>query len=218
MFRQFRKIEKGEFIVAFGDTAVGGPDRCACPFMSTKKLDFPLLYHSKVLATEMTNSIHPVLEKISDVTGIKPVIAYERNNGGVFEMERLATLNRNGKYEIFKMPTYGNVENADSVKLGWDTNTATRPKMLSDWKEAIDKQIPRIYDRETITEHFSFIVSQTSSSWKAQAEKGAHDDLVVSYAGCYQLYQICKPPVSNTYMETLIEEVPDSNIFDGGFY
>lgn len=219
MFRQFRKIGKGEFIVAFGDTAAGGPDRCACPFMSTTKLDIPLLYHSKVLATEMTNSIHPVLEKIHDVTGIKPVIAYERNNGGVFEMERLATLNRLGKYEIFKMPTYGNIDNPDAVKLGWDTNSATRPKMLSDWKDAIDKQLPKIYDRETISEHFSFIISQTSSSWKAQAEKGAHDDLVMSHSGVWQLYQMCKPPITNAALESLIEEVPEQDLFleDGSY-
>lgn len=136
MFRQYRKIQEGEFIVVFGDGASGGPDYCACSFMSVTKMDFPLLYHKRGLTNEMTNAIYPVLERIFDVTKVKPVIAYERNFGGVFELERLAALNRQGKYEIFKMPNYGREDNPESVRLGWDTNTSTRPKMLQDWKEA----------------------------------------------------------------------------------
>jgi len=55
---------------------------------------------------------------------------------------------------------------------------------LADWKEAIDKHLIAIYDKPTIEEHFSFILSQTSSSVKAMAETNAHDDLVTScFAG-----------------------------------
>ncbi len=190
MFRQFREIKNGEQMLVFADTATGLGDYCACQFLSKNKLDVPLVYHSKTIATEMTNQLLPVLERIYDVTGIRPLVAYERNNGGVFEMERLASLNRDNKFEIFKMPTYGKgMDNPESVRLGWDTNTATRPKMLSELKEAIDKQLLRIYDKITINELFSFIIAQTSSSVKAQAEKGAHDDLVMSLAGAWQLFQ-----------------------------
>lgn len=197
MFRQYRTINRGEQFIAFGDCSTGLGDYSACQFLSKTKLDIPLVYHSKKLSTEMTNDIYPVLDKLFDTTGLKPLIAYERNNGGVFEMERLATLNRAGKFEIFKMPTYGNVNNPDSTKLGWDTNTATRPKMLSDWKEAIDKRLVVIYDKPTINEHFSFIIVSTSSSVKAQAEQGAHDDLVMSAAGAWQLYQTHKPTIAD---------------------
>jgi hypothetical protein len=194
MFRQYRSFQKGEFIVVFADTSAGMGDYCACQFLSKTNLDIPLVYHSKSIATEMTNALHPVLERIYDITGIQPVVAYERNNGGVFELERLASLNRNNKYRIYKMMTYGNIDNPDVTKLGWDTNTATRPKMLSEWKEAIDKQLVRIYDKPTITEHFSFVLVQQTSSVKAKAENNAHDDLVMSCAGVWQLYQTENPP------------------------
>lgn len=196
MFRQYREIEHGEFFVVFADTSAGMGDYCACQFLSKTKLDIPLVYHSPKLATEMTNEIYPVLNKISQVTGISPMVAYERNAGGVFEIERLATLNKDGLYDIFIMPTYGNFENTEAKKLGWDTNTATRPKMLQDFKEAIDNKLLRIYDKPTINEMFSFILSKTSSTVKAQAESGAHDDLVMSAAGAYQLFQMCHPPIS----------------------
>lgn len=194
MFRVYRELEQGEFIVAFADTSMGGLDYSCCQFLSKTKLDVPIVFHSKVTATDMTPRIHTELNEIYDITKVQPVIAYERNNGGAFEMERLARLNREGKYRIYQMRTAGTTKGAfQSNKLGWDTNSATRPKMLSDLKECIDNQLLRIYDKPTINEMFSFVVVQTSSSWKAQAEQGAHDDLIMSLAGAWQLYQTEEP-------------------------
>ena len=172
-------------------------DYCAAQFISKTKIDVPLVYHAKVLANDMTNAIFPVLEKIFDITKIKPVIAYERNSGGIFEFERLGGLNRLGKFELFKMPKTGNVDNSYPTKLGWDTNTATRPRMLSDLKDAVDKRLITVYDKPTINEMFSFIISQTSTSEKAQAEHGSHDDLVMSLAIAWQLYQQCENPADD---------------------
>ena len=92
-FRQYRKIEYGEKFVVAADTSSGLGDYCAVQFLSKTKIDVPLVYHNKVIATEMTNSLYPVLEKIYDITGVKPIVAYERNAGGTFEMDRLASMN-----------------------------------------------------------------------------------------------------------------------------
>lgn len=201
-FRRYRPYKQGEFIVVGVDTSWGGTDYCASQFLSKTHLDVPTVFHSKVLATEMTPLIHAELERIYDETKVKPVVAFERNNGGIAEIERLATLNRNGKYLIYteksNVGTTENVEN--SIKLGWTTSSATRPTMLQALKEAVDNRLLRIYDKPTITEMFSFIVSQTSSSWKAQAESGAHDDLIMALAIAWQLYQTENAPVQiNTY-------------------
>lgn len=196
MFRRYRKYEKGEFYVVGVDTSWGGTDYSTAQFLCKTKLDVPVVYHSKQLATEMTPQIHLELERIYDATGVKPVVAYERNNGGVAEIERLATLNRDGKYRIFIEKRGAGTTEAmeESVKLGWTTSSSTRPTMLSMLKEAVDNKLIRIYDKPTITEMFSFIVSQTSSSWKAQAESGAHDDLIMALAIAWQLYQSENPP------------------------
>ena len=188
-WRQYRNIERGEFIIVGVDTSAGGGDYTAAQFLSKTKVDVPLVYHSKQTTTSFTNELVLVLEKINDTTGKKPLVAYERNNGGVFELDRLAALNRLNKYEIFKMPNVGRVDPPEAVKLGWSTNTATRPTMLQDLKNAIDNKVLTIYDKPTVTELYSFVVVQTTSSWKAQAEKGAHDDLVMSLAISWQLYQ-----------------------------
>lgn len=194
-FRRYRKYQRGEFYVVFCDTAWGGLDYCAGMFLSKTNLDVPVVFHSKILATEMTPQIHNELERIYDETKVKPVVAFERNNGGIAEIERLATLNRSGKYRIYQeksgVGTTGAVDN--SVRLGYTTNSATRPTMLQMLKEAVDARILNIYDKPTINEMFSFIISQTSSSWKAQAEQGAHDDLIMALAGAWQLYQTENP-------------------------
>lgn len=190
-FRRYRPYRTGEFFVVFCDTSWGGLDWSAGQFLSKSYLDVPVVYHSKALATEMTPLIHRELEIIHDQTGVQPVVAFERNNGGVAEIERLAALNRQGKYRIYveKMKTGTTESTQDSTKLGFTTTSATRPTMLSMLKEAIDNKLITIYDKPTINEMFSFIISQTSTSWKAQAEQGAHDDLIMALAGAWQLYQ-----------------------------
>jgi hypothetical protein len=194
-WRRYRPYQKGEFFVVAADTAWGGTDYCSAQFLSKTNIDVPVVYHSKVLASEMTPLIHHELERIYDETQIQPVVAFERNNGGVAELERLAGLNRNGKYIIYQEKTnVGSKEfTTTTPKLGWTTSSASRPSMLSLLKDAVDNRLVRIYDKPTINEMFSFIVSQTSSSWKAQAEQGAHDDLIMALAIAWQLYQTENP-------------------------
>lgn len=190
-FKQFRKYQQGEFIICFVDPSAGGGDNTAAHFLSQKWLDIPEVYHSNVTITYATPLFHQELTRIHQETGISPIVAYERNNGGGFEMERLARLNRYGAYRIYTMKALdpqGRL--VDTGKLGWDTNTATRPKMLSELKDAIESSVLHIYHRPTVDEMFSFIVSPTG---KPEAEQGAHDDLVMALAGAWQLYQTEKP-------------------------
>lgn len=198
MLRRYRDYQPGEFYCVFADTAAGGLDYCAAQFLCKTKLDVPVVYHSKTIASEMTPLIHHELERIYDETHVKPVIAFERNNGAIFELERLATLNRQDKYVIYQeKKNVGTTTNTSvTPKLGWTTNSATRPAMLSMLKEAIDTRLLTIYDRPTVNEMFSFVVVQTSSSWKAQAESGAHDDLIMALAGAWQLYQTEQPTIA----------------------
>jgi len=213
MFRQYREIKKGEFFVIFADTSSGGSDSNACQFLSKTMIDVPLVYHQRGIATEMTNAIFPVIEKIFDVTGIKPMVAYENNAGGIFELERLAALNRSNKYSIYKQITHGTTQSEQTEKIGWVTNTATRPLMLQDLKNAIDNKLLRVYDKQTIGELYSFIINRLG---KPEAEQGSHDDLVMSLAGAWQLYQQCDTPPTD---EGFSNEFPNDVLFnDKGLY
>lgn len=190
-FFQARPFQQNEFIIVFADTAAGGGDNCAVQFLSQKWLDVPMVYWSKVTATFMTPLLHEMLTNIYHQTGVRPIIAYENNNGGGFELERLSRLNRLGDYHIYTQKLLNPTgQLVDSGRMGYSTNTATRPKMLSDLKDAVESGMLHLYHRPTIDEMFSFIVSATG---KPQAEENAHDDLVMALAGVWQLYQTEKP-------------------------
>lgn len=187
MFKQYREIQYGEFLVCGADCSAGGKDYSAACFISKNHNDVPLIWHSRNIASNMTDNLVPIFNRVYDKTGIEPLVAYERNNGGTFELERVAAMNRAGKYELFRMPTIGDLADKDTIKYGWDTNTGTRSGMLEDLKVVIDNKILRVYDRQTIREMLSFVCVQTSNSWKAQAERNAHDDLIMALAIAWQL-------------------------------
>lgn len=201
MIRKYREWERGEFVLIACDTSWGGGDYSTAQFLSKTKLDVPLVYHSKVTTTEMTPEIHRIAEEISVKTGVRPVVCFEQNNGGTAELARLARLNRDGMYTLYLQKSgAGTVDGQEqSEKYGFNTNSATRPAMLTLLKEAIDNQLIKIYDKPTINEMFAFIVKPTG---KAEAEQGAHDDLIMSLAIAWQMYQTEHPPIKKNHRRT----------------
>jgi hypothetical protein len=192
MLRQFRQIKKDELFCIGCDLSMGCGDWTVAQFFSVTSLDVPMIWDTQESGTSLTNWIHRFLGELHDLTGCKPLVAYELQNGGNFEMDRLAALNRESKFELFTMPIIGEGEEQEkrSDKLGWDTNSATRPEMLANMKSMLEDKIVRIYDKKTVEELFSFIVNQRSNSLKAEAEKNAHDDRVMALAIALKMSQM----------------------------
>jgi len=69
----------------------------------------------------------------------------------------------------------------DDKKPGWLTNSATRPAMLDALNEAYQTGAFQTRDREVLQQCRTFIVGPPPLC-KAQAQKGAHDDLVMAAA------------------------------------
>lgn len=186
MFRLFRKIQRDEFFVVFGDCSQGGIDSNFVIFMSKTMGDIPLVFQMQGVATEATPHVRDGLNWIYDKTGVKPIVALERNNGGASEMQNLINYN-DGKYRIyFPRKADGTV----SEKPGWDTTggqfgTGTRPKMLGDWLKAYESNAIRIYDEVIQSQHQTFIVNNNG---KPEAAPNTHDDAVMACAGAYQLF------------------------------
>jgi len=198
-FRQYRPIERNEHFIVAGDCSEGLNDDSTCQFFSKTCQDVPLVYQAPVLGSEMTTAIFPVLNKIFDITHIKPVVAFERAAGGFECMERLANINYDAKYDIYKMQEMGVDEPEPTIRLGFSTNSATRPLILSTLKNFVDNQTIKIYDKQTIEQLFSFVKVRGTTSVKAQAEYGMHDDLVIPLAiACYLHLKI----------ETILSGVP----------
>jgi hypothetical protein len=189
MFRSYREIEPSEFICVGYDMAMGGVDYSAVVFYSKTKQDVPLIYHARETATIATNRILPALERIYRVTQIKPVIAPERNSGGSLEIDRMLNSPYASYFKMFREKMTGYIDTPEAIKYGWSTNVATRSKMLEELKVAIDNRLIQLYDNNLVTEMYGFVINQTTSGWKAQAESGGHDDLVMALAIAYQISQ-----------------------------
>lgn len=194
-FRVFRKLEKGEFIIAAEDTSQGGGDYNCCVFMSYQRLDIPIVYWNDGVAATATPDIHHALEFIYDITGVQPILAPERNNGGASEISRYKVLNRKEKYKIYvfkdKTAKVDQEEDEESNLLGWKTSSATRPYLLGDYKEAIDAHTWKIYDQLLVDHHKTFVKGKGG---RPQASAGTHDDGVIAPAIGNQLYQTETPP------------------------
>lgn len=204
MLRLYRTINKGEFFVVFGDCAQGGSDANVVQFMSKDRIDIPLVLRMQGVAAGMTPVLHQTLEWLFDKTGVQPVVALERNNGGASEMERLRKLNRSNKYRLYTMRTFGQKKGErTSDVLGWSTDSASRPRLIGDWKEAFDQRQVTIYDEETIKQHKTFITNKQN---RPEAAPNTHDDDVMSCGGAWQLYQ--------TEVKALFHEFEDDDDYE----
>ena len=186
MFRQYRKLEPGEFFVVFGDCAQGGEDTNFVQFLSKTKADIPLVLQMQSVAAEMTPYLREALNWIYEKTRTKPLIALERSMGGSSEMHNLIKYNE-GKYSIYYTK---NEIGEPTDKPGFDTTAVSRPKMLGDWLMAYESKAIRIYDQATQDQHQTFIVNKNG---KPEAAPNTHDDAVMAAAGAYQLYRTENP-------------------------
>lgn len=187
MLRLFRQPERNEFFVVGGDCSQGGIDSNWAQFLSKDKIDIPLVLEQNGVAADMTPILHQTLEWLFDKTGVQPVVALERNMGGTSEMERLRKLNRLQKYRLYLYKRMGETDGEQQTeKLGFNTDSISRPRMLGDLKVAIDSIGLKIYDEETINQLSTFIVNKNN---RPEAAPNTHDDAVMSLAIALQLYQ-----------------------------
>jgi hypothetical protein len=187
VIRIFRDLKQGEFIVFGGDCSQGGIDSNWVQGISKDRIDVPIVLEERGVAAGMTPKLHQLLEWVYDKTGVQPIIALERNMGGASEMERLRVLNRLNKYRLYVYKSFGNSSGEKQTeRLGYVTDQASRPRLVGDLKQAVDSDNMRIYDKETIDQLSTFIVSK---SGKPEAAPNTHDDAVMSLAIAWQLYQ-----------------------------
>lgn len=186
-FRLFRRIDKGEFFVVFGDCSQGGSDSNFVQFMSKTYNDIPLVLQMQGVARQMSPRLREALVWLYKQTGVKPVVALERNNGGASEMDYLIEFN-DGSYEIFYMRDKEGMKKLDTP--GWDTTEVSRSHMLGEWLVAYESREIGIYDAVTQEQHQTFIVNNKG---KPEAAPNTHDDAVMSAAGAYQVYKLENP-------------------------
>jgi len=101
-----------------------------------------------------------------------PLIIPEVNGPGFALLEQIKDL------RIYLRTVFDHQTKRETKKLGWKTNAATKPILISDFKKKILDI--KIFDQHTIEEFKTFVWSDEARMQGAGAEKGFHDDDVIS--------------------------------------
>ena len=184
--RLYRPLEMNEQTCIFADPAEGG-NFCAAVLVSKKHADFPMVYNKRVESSQFGHDLYKLAQFVKKRTGMLPTIAVERNTG----QATIYVLQEYNYPSLFRMRVFDHTSVTESSKIGWTTTTATRTKMLDDFALTLRQGQIKIYDRETLYQLTSFVIKQKRGHTpRAEAESGKNDDLVISTAGAWQLYNL----------------------------
>lgn len=104
-----------------------------------------------------------------------PLIILEANSSGTAVLEGTKDLNH------YRRRVWDIQEKRETEKLGFSMNYSTKQALISHFIELLrQKDFVKIYDKDTIEEFKTFVWSGSPSQSGAGAERGFHDDNVIS--------------------------------------
>lgn len=80
---------------------------------------------------------------------------------------------------LYYREVFDNLAKTHQMKSGWNTNAQTKNVMVTDLRAAIDNDLPRFHDPETLQELGFYVLHRDG---KMGAVQGQHDDLVMAFA------------------------------------
>lgn len=112
------------------------------------------------------------------------LLAVERNNHG---WGVLQILDRQLSYpRLYTMPSIASRKRSHSQTLGWHTNTATKPKMVSDFARELRNHT--IFPRDP-TLRYELRTFVQDEQGRYGASEGNHDDVVIAHMGAVQVME-----------------------------
>lgn len=108
-------------------------------------------------------------------------LGVENNNHG---LTTLSTIKRMEYWNLYFSKNYDRIADTMTQKLGWTTNTKTKPLMIDKLAEFVREIYLGLYDDDTISEMFTYVIDEKG---KTNAQAGCHDDTVMASAITLQL-------------------------------
>ena len=167
--RIYREAEAGHPYVIGADTAGEGSDSCVAQVIDNSSGEQVATLRSSVLdEDEFTRQLYCLGRYYNDA-----LIGVETNFSTypVRELERLRYPRQ------YVRETVDNYTHEVMQSYGFRTDTKTRPLLIATLIKYVREHPEDILDRETIGEMLTFVRTE---SFRAEAEAGAHDDLVMA--------------------------------------
>lgn len=111
-------------------------------------------------------------------------LGIERNNHGHSVLNTVLNQERYPRGRVYRHLVYDSRENKRKERIGWDTNSETRPVMLDTLYQYMDEGTLKVNDPDFLSECLVFDENQVG---KAEAQQGEHDDTVIANAIACQL-------------------------------
>lgn len=120
-------------------------------------------------------------------------IIVESNNHGILTCTRLG---KDMAYPNFYTEmVYDKLTDSETIKLGFTTSVKSKPLVIDKLRADLREGRCRVFDRITLEEMRAFIVTETG---KMEAEKGGHDDTVMSLALAAHINEGDYTPIENS--------------------
>lgn len=163
-----KKPEKGVPYVLGGDTAGTGSDKFAAHVLDNRTGEQVAVVHHQFGERMFAQQVYCLgLYYNTALIGLE--INYSTYPEMVLEELRYPRLYVRQRYDDYTKST---------VKaFGFETTSLTRPILVDKLKDVARLALDTIHDADTLREMLSFVYDD---KWKAQAEVGEHDDLVMS--------------------------------------
>jgi len=193
-----RPIDGHPYVLSM-DTAGEGSDFFACHVLdNTSGEQVAVLHYAGSNEIEVTRQVYCLGKWYNDA-----LIGVEVNFGTypILELQRLGYTNQ---YRREKVDT---LREGTVSKFGWRTTSVTRPNMIAELKDVLDKEIGLINDVGTLNECLMF---QKNDDGRPEAIQGEHDDLVMSLAIAYMIRG-----QQSFVVEQVIEEDDEEETNDG---
>lgn len=135
-------------------------------------------------------------------------LGIESNNHG---LTTIKAVQRKEYYNLFFTKIYDKLNDSVSQKVGWSTNSKTKPLCINKLAEFIRDKLIGIPDLETINECLTYVIDDKGGT---NAQEGCFDDTVMSTAIALQVFLEGK---SDTFKPTVIEDKKKSTrrLIDG---
>lgn len=165
-------------------------------------IDFtPLI--PKVVAEYYSNEIEPTTFAHEIKNGLvrfgTPLIAVENNDRGYTTLVTLKDIYP--MRMIYKKEVENKEETRQTADLGWNTNGATKPKMMFDLNEALEEELIEIPSRVILKELRTYDENNLTQI-KFDDEMSQHWDRVIALAIAWQMKDKVKRKIVNNFNKT----------------
>ncbi len=126
----------------------------------------------------------------------KPLIIPEANSAGAALIEGIKDL------KIYRRRVFEYREKKEVKKVGWKTTYASKKALIAHFLNLLRQDFVKIYDKQTIEEMKTFVWSDSAKQKGAGAQRGFHDDDVISTMLAYWDLK----PSDNTSLKNALKE------------